>query len=102
MIFIDEIDSLGGRRGRTGEHPENERTLNQFLVELDGFSATSGLYAPQRPMPLAADVEMGRLARLMRGRAVLIWKGCATRLRCTKRSPRCPAWSSVPPTRCTR
>ena len=43
VIFIDEIDSLGGRRGRTDGHPEDDRTLNQFLVELDGFSATSGI-----------------------------------------------------------
>jgi ATP-dependent Zn protease len=43
VIFIDEIDSLGGRRGRTGGHPEDDRTLNQFLVEMDGFTATSGI-----------------------------------------------------------
>lgn len=43
VIFIDEIDSLGGRRGRTGGHQEDDRTLNQFLVELDGFSSTAGI-----------------------------------------------------------
>jgi cell division protease FtsH len=109
VIFIDEIDSLGGRRGRSNGHPEDDRTLNQFLVELDGFSASTGivvvaatnraadldpallrkgrfdrsvtiglpsvgeraeilaLHASKRQMPLASDVELGRLARLMPG-----------------------------------
>ena len=109
VIFIDEIDSLCARRGRVGGHPEDDRTLNQLLVELDGFSATSGiivvgatnragdldaallrkgrfdrsvslglpsvgeraailsLHAAKRQMPLAGDVEMNRLARLMPG-----------------------------------
>ncbi len=43
VIFVDEIDSLGGRRGRTGGHPEDDRTLNQFLVELDGFGPSEGI-----------------------------------------------------------
>ncbi len=50
VIFIDEIDSLGGRRGRAGGHPEDDRTLNQFLVELDGFSATAGSWSSPRPI----------------------------------------------------
>lgn len=43
VIFVDEIDSLGGRRGRVGGHPEDDRTLNQFLVELDGFGPSEGI-----------------------------------------------------------
>lgn len=107
VIFIDEIDSLGGKRGRQGGHQEDDRTLNQLLVEMDGFGPTAGiiviaatnrgadldpallrkgrfdrsvsvglptvderaailaLHAAKRQMPLADDVELGRLARLM-------------------------------------
>ncbi len=39
VIFIDEIDALGGRRGGNRSHNEDDRTLNQLLVEMDGFSA---------------------------------------------------------------
>jgi cell division protease FtsH len=43
VIFIDEIDTLGGRRGREHGHNEDDRTLNQFLVELDGFDPSVGV-----------------------------------------------------------
>lgn len=43
VIFIDEIDTLGGRRGRDNGHGEDDRTLNQFLVELDGFDPSVGV-----------------------------------------------------------
>jgi cell division protease FtsH len=43
VIFIDEIDTLGGRRGRENGHNEDDRTLNQFLVELDGFDPSVGV-----------------------------------------------------------
>jgi len=107
VIFIDEIDALGGRRGRNQSHNEDDRTLNQLLIEMDGFSPTEGvviiaatnrpddldpalmragrfdrsvnvglptatereqilrLHAEQRKMPLAEDVDLGRLAKLM-------------------------------------
>lgn len=109
VIFIDEIDTLGGRRGRQQGHNEDDRTLNQFLVELDGFDQTSGvvvvgatnrsgdldpallrkgrfdrsvtvglptvseredilgLHIRERKVPMAADVDLTRLARLMMG-----------------------------------
>jgi cell division protease FtsH len=38
VIFIDEIDALGGRRGGNRSHNEDDRSLNQLLVEMDGFT----------------------------------------------------------------
>ncbi|MDB4948456.1 MAG: ATP-dependent metalloprotease FtsH [Gemmatimonadetes bacterium] len=109
VVFIDEIDVLGGKRGRNRSHNEDDRTLNQFLVEMDGFSPLDGvvvvaatnrpedldealkrpgrfdriiqvaapnadgreeilrLHAGRRRIPMAADVELGRLARLTPG-----------------------------------
>ncbi|KAG2601861.1 hypothetical protein PVAP13_5KG622700 [Panicum virgatum] len=46
IIFIDEIDAIGRARGRggfSGGHSERESTLNQLLVEMDGFGTTSGV-----------------------------------------------------------
>ncbi|MDQ8044291.1 MAG: AAA family ATPase [Solirubrobacteraceae bacterium] len=41
IIFIDEIDAVGGHRGGAQGNPEREQTLNQLLVEMDGFQATA-------------------------------------------------------------
>ncbi len=54
IIFIDEIDAVGRKRGSGlgGGHDEKEQTLNQLLVEMDGFSHTEGvivLAATNRP-----------------------------------------------------
>ncbi len=45
IIFIDELDAMGRARGAfaMGGHDEKEQTLNQLLVELDGFDSSSGL-----------------------------------------------------------
>ncbi len=45
IVFIDEIDAIGGRRGTSGfaGHDEREQTLNQLLAELDGFTETSSV-----------------------------------------------------------
>ncbi len=45
IIFIDEIDAVGRQRGRggAGGNDERENTLNQMLVEMDGFDTTSGV-----------------------------------------------------------
>lgn len=54
IIFIDEIDSIGRKRGAGlgGGHDEREQTLNQMLAEMDGFEASEGiimLAATNRP-----------------------------------------------------
>lgn len=45
IIFIDEIDAVGRQRGAGlgGGHDEREQTLNQLLVEMDGFDASEGI-----------------------------------------------------------
>jgi cell division protease FtsH len=43
VIFIDELDAIGGRRGMNRSHNEDDRTLNQLLVEMDGFSQREGV-----------------------------------------------------------
>ncbi len=45
IVFIDEIDAVARRRGTGmgGGHDEREQTLNQLLVEMDGFSANEGI-----------------------------------------------------------
>lgn len=45
IVFIDEIDAVGRQRGAGlgGGHDEREQTLNQLLVEMDGFSANEGI-----------------------------------------------------------
>lgn len=45
IIFIDEIDAVGRMRGAGlgGGHDEREQTLNQLLVEMDGFDTAEGI-----------------------------------------------------------
>ena len=69
IIFIDELDALGRARGfgPYGGHDEKEQTLNQLLVEMDGFDARSGLVilaATNRPEILdPALLRAGRFDR---------------------------------------
>lgn len=43
IVFIDEFDSVGGRRGRPNRTGEEESTLNQLLVEMDGLTGSEGI-----------------------------------------------------------
>ena len=69
VIFIDELDSLGGARGRNRSHNEDDRTLNQLLVEMDGFAPTEGVVvigATNRPDDLDPALKRpGRFDRLV-------------------------------------
>ncbi|MCB9681563.1 MAG: ATP-dependent metallopeptidase FtsH/Yme1/Tma family protein [Alphaproteobacteria bacterium] len=69
IIFIDEIDAVGRQRGAGlgGGHDEREQTLNQLLVEMDGFEGTEGVImiaATNRPDVLdPALLRPGRFDR---------------------------------------
>ena len=69
IIFLDELDALGKARGLNpmGGHDEREQTLNQLLVEMDGFEANSGVIimaATNRPEILdPALLRAGRFDR---------------------------------------
>ncbi|MGM0558241.1 MAG: ATP-dependent zinc metalloprotease FtsH [Myxococcota bacterium] len=69
IIFIDEIDAVGRQRGAGmgGGHDEREQTLNQLLVEMDGFESTEGVIliaATNRPDVLdPALLRPGRFDR---------------------------------------
>ena len=69
IIFVDELDALGKARGLNpiGGHDEREQTLNQLLVEMDGFDPTSGVIimaATNRPEILdPALLRPGRFDR---------------------------------------
>jgi cell division protease FtsH len=79
IIFIDELDALGrarGAGGMIGGHDEREQTLNQLLVELDGFDTSAGvvlLAATNRPEIL--DPALLRLA----GSTARCWSTVPTR-----------------------
>ena len=70
IVFIDEIDAIGGKRnsgGLSGGHDEREQTLNQLLTEMDGFEGNTGviiLAATNRPETLdPALTRPGRFDR---------------------------------------
>ncbi len=71
IIFIDEIDAIGRQRGNgfSGGHDEREQTLNQILVEMDGFQANDNvivLAATNRPDMLdKALLRPGRFDRIV-------------------------------------
>src|SRR6201992_241983 len=69
IIFIDEIDAVGRHRGAglAGGHDEREQTLNQLLVEMDGFESNDGVIliaATNRPDVLDPTLQRpGRFDR---------------------------------------
>lgn len=69
IVFLDEIDAVGRQRGAGlgGGHDEREQTLNQLLVEMDGFESTTGIIvvaATNRPDILdSALLRPGRFDR---------------------------------------
>ncbi len=71
ILFIDEIDILGGKRGMHSSHLEYDQTLNQFLVELDGLGSNDEVNilvigATNRPEVLdAALMRPGRFDRVV-------------------------------------
>jgi cell division protease FtsH len=85
IIFVDEIDAVGQRRGQGmgGGHDEREQTLNQLLVEMDGFDAHSNVImiaATNRPdmldpallRPGRFDRQIGVDAPDMKGRRAIL------------------------------
>src|SRR2546429_9970381 len=93
IIFIDELDALGRARGIgpfAGGHDEKEQTLNQLLVELDGFDSRSGLVilaATNRPEILDPALlgpgrfdRKGRVDRPAKKGRVEIFKGIMSKV----------------------
>jgi cell division protease FtsH len=85
IIFIDEIDAVGRHRGAGlgGGHDEREQTLNQLLVEMDGFESNEGVIlisATNRPdvldpallRPGDSTVRSSCLCRTSRGREKIL------------------------------
>jgi cell division protease FtsH len=100
IVFVDEIDAVGRHRGAGmgGGHDEREQTLNQLLVEMDGFDVKGGVIliaADQparhpRPRPAAP-----RPLRPARSRSTAPTSRAGTRsCRCTPRASRWPTTST--------
>src|SRR5213080_2206933 len=73
IIFIDEIDAVGRHRGAGlgGGHDEREQTLNQLLVEMDGFESNEGVILPATTnRPDILDPALLRPGSRMSGRLV--------------------------------
>src|SRR5207302_1658501 len=75
IIFIDEIDAVGRLRGAGlgGGHDEREQTLNQLLVEMDGFDTTEGviLIAAERKSMVLTEQEKRTTAYHEAGHALM-------------------------------
>lgn len=78
IIFIDEIDAVGGKRQKSGGSTEHDQTLNALLQEMDGFSTQSGIFvigATNTPDKLdKALVRSGRFDRKIEVNPPRDWK----------------------------
>lgn len=45
MVFLDEIDSVGGKRTNSMLHPYANQTINQLLTEMDGYITFNNIYS---------------------------------------------------------
>ena len=104
IVFVDEIDAVGRHRGAGlgGGHDEREQTLNQLLVEMDGFDPRSGVIliaATNRPDIL--DPALLRPGRFDRQIVVDRPTSPAARRssKCTRRASR---WPRASTSRCSR
>jgi cell division protease FtsH len=100
IIFIDELDALGGARGAfvNGGNSEKEQTLNQFLVEMDGFDPSIGvilLAATNRPEILRPRTVAGGTLRSLGSRRPPRQEGSDCDLERTFRKSGC--WSKIDP-----
>ena len=108
IIFIDEIDAVGRHRGAGlgGGHDEREQTLNQLLVEMDGFESNEGVIiiaATNRPDVLdPAILRPGRFDRRItvprpdiRLHAKSVAKQCGQAYQKNSRISTCPAATLV-------
>src|SRR5207237_461201 len=103
IIFVDEIDSIGRKRGAGlgGGHDEREQTLNQMLSEMDGFETTEGIVmmaATNRPDIL--DPALLRPGRF--DRQILVPLPAAEAPPTTRAATPCSPTSWSTPTPCTR
>ena len=90
IVFIDEIDAVGRHRGAGmgGGHDEREQTLNQLLVEMDGFDVNGGVIliaATNRPDILdPALLRPGRFDRQIARRRARPARAASRSSRCTR------------------
>ena len=101
IVFVDEIDAVGRQRGAGlgGGHDEREQTLNQLLVEMDGFDTRGGSSSsPRRTAPTSSTRRCcARAASTGRSPSSPPTSRAATRSsRCTRAASRSPATSTSP------
>ena len=100
IIFIDEIDAVGRHRGAGlgGGHDEREQTLNQLLVEMDGFESNEGVIlmaATNRPDVLDPALYDPAASTVASSSIVRMSRAAKASFRCTRARFRCPTtWTS--------
>jgi DNA polymerase III delta prime subunit len=108
IVFIDEIDAVGRHRGAGlgGGHDEREQTLNQLLVEMDGFESNEGVILiagdqpSRRPRPGAAAA--GPFRSPHRRQPSRSSRAAKASSRCTPRRSRSPTTSRFACSRAAR